>query len=160
MATIETANAKGNAGIALGSTAVGIEILRALGGGGGIADVLGNLTGGSRNTGYADPMAIITALAAMNAIAPRGGCCNEDHTVNRYELGLMQENEAKNAEIAQLKANIYNDQKDLAQQQYMDGRFMDYERRFSEQAVINQRTADSFERVHDDLMYVKSNLEG
>jgi hypothetical protein len=42
----------------------------------------------------------------------------------------------------------------------MDGRFIDFERRFGEQAVINQRTADSFERVHDDLMCVKGDLEG
>lgn len=158
MATIETANAKGNAGIALGSTAVGIEILNALAGGNGLAGILGNLTGNKNTCG--DPMAVLAAMAAMNAAVPHGGCCNEDHTVNRYELGLQQENEAKNAEIALLRANIYNDQKDLEQQRYMDGRFMDFERRLGEQAVINQRTADSFERAHDDLMCVKTNLEG
>ena len=158
MATIETANAKGNAGIALGSTAVGIEILNALTGGNGIAGIIGNLTGNKNTCG--DPMAVLAEMAAMNAAVPHGVCCNEDHTVNRYELGLQQENEAKNAEIALLKANIYNDQKDLEQQRYMDGRFMDFERRLGEQAVINQRTADSFERVHDDIMCVKSNLEG
>ena len=53
MATVETANAKGNAGIALGSTAVGVELLRALSGNGGglqglLSGILGN--GERKNT--------------------------------------------------------------------------------------------------------------
>jgi hypothetical protein len=38
-------------------------------------------------------------------------CCNEDHLVNRYELGLQQEIEAKNARISLLESNIYTDTK-------------------------------------------------
>lgn len=155
MATIEGANAKGNAGIALGSTAVGIELLRALGGGGGLAGLLGNLTGGGTNAGT--EAAMIAALAAMPRV---GGCCNEDHTVNRYELGLEQANAAKDSEIALLKANIYGDQKSLEMYKYIDGELRGIRETLGAQAVINQRTADSFERVHDDLMCVKGDLEG
>lgn len=155
MATIETANAKGNAGIALGSTAVGIELVRALSGnGGGLQGLLGNLFGGSQNASSVD---MLTLMAMINA--GRGACCTEN-PISRSEFALEKENAAKDAEIALLKSNIFGDQKDLEQQRYLDGKLLEYERRFGEQAVINQRTADSFERVHDDLMCIKSNLEG
>ena len=155
MATIETANAKGNAGIALGSTAVGIELLRALSGnGGGLQGLLGGILGNGGNSGTG-----MEALALAALMNNHGTCCVEP-PISRSEFALEKENAAKDAEIALLKANIFGDQKDLEQQKYMDGRFMDFERRFGEQAVINQRTADSFERVHDDLMCVKGDLEG
>ena len=154
MATVETANAKGNAGIALGSTAVGIELVRALSGNGGLQSLLGNLFGGSLNASGVD---MLTLMAMI--IAGRGACCTEN-PISRSEFALEKENAAKDAEIALLKANIFGDQKDLEQQRYLDGKLLEYERRFGEQAVINQRTADGFERVHDDLMCVKSNLEG
>lgn len=154
MATIETANAKGNAGIALGSTAVGIELVRALSGNGGLQGLLGNLFGGSQNASGVDMLAL---MAMINA--GRGACCTEN-PISRSEFALEKENAAKDAEIALLKANIFGDQKDLEQQRYLDGKLLEYERRFGEQAVINQRTADSFERVHDDLMCVKGDLEG
>ena len=155
MATIETANAKGNAGIALGSTAVGIELVRALSGnGGGLQGLLGNLFGGSQNASSVD---MLTLMAMINA--GRGACCTEN-PISRSEFALEKENAAKDAEIALLKSNIFGDQKDLEQQRYLDGKLLEYERRFGEQAVINQRTADSFERVHDDLMGVKGDLEG
>jgi hypothetical protein len=154
MATIETANAKGNAGIALGSTAVGIELVRALSGNGGLQGLLGNLFGGSQNASGVDMLAL---MAMINA--GRGVCCTEN-PISRSEFTLEKENAAKDAEIALLKANIFGDQKDLEQQKYLDGKLLECERRFGEQAVINQRTADSFERVHDDLMCVKGDLEG
>lgn len=154
MATIETANAKGNAGIALGSTAVGIELVRALSGNGGLQGLLGNLFGGSQNASGVDMLALMEMINAG-----RGVCCTEN-PISRSEFALEKENAAKDAEIALLKANIFGDQKDLEQQKYLDGKLLEYERRFGEQAVINQRTADSFERVHDDLMCVKGDLEG
>ena len=69
MATIETANAKGNAGIALGSTAVGIELVRALSGNGGLQGLLGNLFGGNQNASGVD---MLTLMAMINA--GRGAC--------------------------------------------------------------------------------------
>ncbi|MBO7296473.1 MAG: hypothetical protein J6V39_04355, partial [Clostridia bacterium] len=47
-----------------------------------------------------------------------------------------------------------------AMRNYVDGQFREIRDSICGQAVINQRTADSFERVHDDLMCVKTNLEG
>jgi len=158
MATVETANAKGNAGIALGSTAVGVELLRALSGnGGGLQGLLGGILGNGGSGGNTGGNGM-EALALAALLNNRGECCVAP-PISRSEFALEKENAAKDAEIALLKANIFGDQKDLEQQKYMDGKFMEYERRFGEQAVINQRTADSFERVHDDLKCVKGNLE-
>lgn len=154
MATIETANAKGNAGIALGSTAVGIEILRALGGGNGLAGLLGNLTGGGSNTGAEAAM-----LAALMA-KPLGSCCSEDHTVDRYEAAQSARIAELETEVKLRDANTFTMGEMNLMRNYVDGQFREIRDSLCGQAVINQRTADSFERVHDDLMCVKSNLEG
>lgn len=154
MATIETANAKGNAGIALGSTAVGIEILRALGGGNGLAGILGNLTGGGNNAGAEAAM-----LAALMA-KPLGGCCSEDHTVDRYEAAQSARIAELETEVKLRDANTFTMGEMNAMRNYVDGQFREIRDSICGQAVINQRTADSFERVRDDLMCVKTNLEG
>ena len=87
--------------------------------------------------------------------APR---CAEDHCVNRYELGLEQANAAKDSEIALLKANIYGDQKSLELYRYIDGELRGIRETLGAQAVMNQKTADSFEMVHSDLCCVKNEL--
>lgn len=160
MATVETANAKGNAGIALGSTAVGIELLRALSGnGGGLQGLLGGILGNGGNTGGTGMEALALAALAANAVPHGGYCCNEDHPVNRYEAG-------KDARIAELEtevklrdANTFTMGEMNAMRNYVDGQLREIRDSLCGQAVINQRTADSFERVHDDLMCVKGNLE-
>lgn len=80
-----------------------------------------------------------------------GGCCSEDHFVNRYELQLQQSNAAKDSEIALLKANTYNDQKAIELYKYVDGRFQEFERELARQAVVNQKTEDSFALVAKDV---------
>ena len=160
MATIETANAKGNAGIVLGSTAVGIEFLRALSGnGGGLQGLLGGIFGNGGNTGTGMEALAMAALMA-NAAPHDGYCCNEDHHVNRYEAG-------KDARIAELEtevklrdANTFTMGEMNLMRNYVDGQLREIRDSLCGQAVINQKTADSFERVHDDLMCVKGNLEG
>lgn len=82
---------------------------------------------------------------------PAGGCCSEDHYVNRYELQLQQENAAKDSEIALLKANTYNDQKSLELYKYIDGRFREFEAALAAQAVNNQKTADDIQRTNDHI---------
>jgi hypothetical protein len=86
--------------------------------------------------------------------------CSEDHYVNRYESG-------KDARIAELEtevklrdANVYTLGEMNAMRNYVDGQFREIRDSLCGQAVINQKTADSFERVHDDIMCVKGNLEG
>lgn len=88
---------------------------------------------------------------ALSGNGYNGGCCSEDHVVNRYELQLQQENAAKDSEIALLKANTYNDQKNIEMYRYVDGRFQEFERELARQAVINQKTEDSFVLVAKDV---------
>lgn len=77
--------------------------------------------------------------------------CSEDHFINRYELGLEQSNAAKDSEIALLKANTYNDQKSLELYKYFDGEIKALRNELCRQAVINQKTEDSFLLVRSDL---------
>lgn len=83
---------------------------------------------------------------------PAGGCCSEDHYVNRYELELQQKIAEKDSQIALRDANTYNDQKNLELYKYVDGRFREFEQAFAAQAVNNQKTAD-------DVMRVQANLD-
>lgn len=160
MATVETANAKGNAGIALGSTAVGIELLRALSGnGGGLQGLLGGILGNGRNTGGTGMEALALAALAANAVPHGGYCCNEDHNVNRYEAGQAARIAELETEIKLRDANVYTLGQMNDMRNYVDGQFREIRDSLCGQAVINQKTADSFERVHDDLMCVKGNLE-
>lgn len=123
-------NGKGNAGVALG--------------------VVGTVLGG------------LATLANGGAWGWNGGNCNragwnncgecsENSLVTRYELQQEQTIASKDSEIALLKANTYNDQKSLEMYKYVDGRLRDIENRLCEQAVVNQKTADSFALVQQDI---------
>lgn len=90
---------------------------------------------------------------------PAGGCCSEDHYVNRYELELQQKIAEKDSQIALRDANTYNDQKSLEMYKYVDGRFREFEQAFAAQAVNNQKTADDVARVQANLDCCCSRLE-
>lgn len=127
------------AGLTTGIIGTSLGALGVLGAG---ANGIGNLFGRSNQ-----PMIVMDA----NNGYPVGGCCSEDHYVNRYELDLQQQNAAKDSEIALLKANTYNDQKSLELYKYIDGRFQEFERELARQAVVNQKTEDSFALVAKDV---------
>ena len=67
--------------------------------------------------------------------------CSEDHTVNRYELGLQQEVAAKDTKIALLESNIYTDAKisDVYERlnTKFDGKIACLEGAIAQQAVYN-----------------------
>ena len=100
------------------------------------------------------------AAAALGAVAGgmHRGCCSEDHTVNRYELGLQQEIAAKDAQIALRDANTYGDQKMLEMYKYIDGQLKDIRNTLCAQAVHNQKTEDSFTLASQDIASVRSEL--
>ena len=109
-----SSNAKGNTGVALGSVGTGLGVLNAMGGLG----ALGGLFGGC---GY-----------------------NGTNTyVNRYELGLENENAKLRSDIALRDANIYNDQKLLEVYKYFDGKIEGINSRLCEQAVWNATQTSS-----------------
>lgn len=89
-----------------------------------------------------------TSLSAMNVLGNGNGCgilgglfgggCNGVNApVNRYELGLENENAKLRSEIALRDANIYNDQKLLEVYKYFDGKIEGINSKLCEQAVFN-----------------------
>lgn len=166
---IKSINAKANAGMATGITALGIEAAGLLSQNGGLGNLLGNLLGNggsgadtaalisamsARGTAGADAamLAMLPALAAMLAsqVDKRGGC-NEDHLIDRYEA-------SKDARIAQLEtevklrdANTYTDQKLLEMYKYLDAQLKSVTGEICRQAVKNQETADAFQIVRQDI---------
>lgn len=138
---IKNVNAKANAGMATGITALGIEALGLLNGGG-----LGGILGGNRAADNGTMVALGSVLANMS-----GNCCNEDHTVNRYEAAQSARIAELETEVKLRDANIYTDQKSLALYQYIDGQLKDIRGEICRQAVVNQQTADSFRLVEKDL---------
>ena len=103
-------NAKGNTGVALGAVGTGLGALNALGGAGALGGILGG--------GW--------------------GCGNGANAyVNRYEMGLENENAKLRSEIALRDANIYNDQKLLEVYKYFDGKIEGINAKLCEQAVFN-----------------------
>lgn len=107
----------------------------------------------------------IASFLGLNANNLLGGWGNrgcmpsgDDHLVSRYDLAQEQKIAAKDAEIAQLKANTYNDQKTLELYRYVDGRFGAIEARLAEQAVRNQGVTDAFRELAKDID-TKVNLE-
>ena len=106
-------------------------------------------------------------LANLLGINGTAGCrcggnptCSEDMPVNRYELALEQANAAKDAEIALLKANSYNDQKDLELYKFFAGEIKSIREVQAAQAVHNQKTEDSFLLARQDIAAVESRLNG
>lgn len=81
--------------------------------GNGNGSILGNLFGGNRN------------------------CSCADTPVTRYEMAMEQALAYKDSEIMELKANIYNDQKNLELYRYIDGKFAEIQANLAAQAVTN-----------------------
>lgn len=137
------------AGLGLGIAGTSLGVLNALGGLGSLAGVFGG-----RNANSA------IDAAALGAALGNRACCSEDHCVNRYELGLQQENATLKADIALRDANTYNDQKMLEMYKYVDGRLRDVESQIGAQAVKNQATQDSFQVVNERIGCVHRELDG
>lgn len=137
---LKNINNKANAGMATGITALGIEALGLLSGGG-----LGGLLGGNRTVDNGAMVALGSVLGNMN------NGCSEDHCVNRYEAAQSARIAELETEVKLRDANIYTDQKSLAMYQYIDGQLKDIRNELCRQAVVNQRTEDSFKLVECDL---------
>lgn len=146
-------------GLGLGIAGTALGLLNGLGGGaggasgGGLGGILGGILGGNQpQMGLADYAVLTGALGGNH-------CCSEDHGVNRYEAGQASRIAELETEIKLRDANVYTLGQMNDMRNYVDGQFREIRDSLCGQAVINQKTADSFERVHDDLMCVKGNLE-
>ena len=120
----------------------------------------GLITGIIGTTGVAASLAANALGLGNNGCGGHHATCNENMPVNRYELALEQANAAKDAEIALLKANTYNDQKNLEVYRFFDGEVKSIRAELAAQAVINQKTADSFALAAADLAATKRELCG
>ena len=90
-----------------------------------------------------------------------GNCgCSENSVVNRYELGLIQENSSLKSDIALRDANVYQDQKMLEMYKYIDGRLTEVHNVLASQAVMNQSTKDSFQLLQERMDCCKNELCG
>lgn len=90
-----------------------------------------------------------------------GNCragCSEDHLINRYEATQAARISELETEVKLRDSNIYTDQKILEVYKYFDGENKDIRNALAAQAVMNQKTADSFDMVRNDLICVKNEL--
>ena len=94
----------------------------------------------------------------LGGILGNNTVCNEDHMVNRYEATQQARIAQLETEVKLRDSNIYTDQKSLELYKYFDGEIKDIRNVLSAQAVMNQKTADSFEMVRNDLICTKNEL--
>lgn len=101
-----------------------------------------------------------TSLGAMNLLGNgvgllggigRGGCCSEDHLVDRYTLARESRIAELETQVALRDANTFTDQKFIELYKYFDGELRGIRDVLSGQAVQNQKTADSFQMVTERM---------
>jgi hypothetical protein len=105
-----------------------------------------------------------TALAGGNGLLGNllgGNACPDGSNmpVNRYDMGLIRDNMAKDSEIALLKADTYTNQKFSELNDRYNARFTNIESELAKQAVHNQKTEDSFVLAQADLRAVRNELK-
>lgn len=98
-----------------------------------------NTVGAAGGVGWiAEKTGILNGLGLGNGWGNRNGYGNcGDVPVTRYEMGMQQALAYKDSEIMELKANIYNDQKNLELYRYIDGKFAEINANLAAQAVTN-----------------------
>lgn len=124
------------------------------------------VAGAGLGTGIAGlALGVLNAMGGIGALAlgnrgtmPGPGGCSENTPVSRYDLEKQQQLAAKDSEIALLKANTYNDQKDLQLYAYIDAQLKEIRKTLCDQAVRNQRVEDAFALVRQDVECVRSDL--
>ena len=140
MATMESINAKANAGLATGivGTSLGAIAPGALNGNGN--GILGGLFGGNPaqnpaywNNGGADMLAGMALASAWSR--PCG--CESDHNVNRYEAAQSARIAELETEVKLRDANIYTDQKISDVYARLDAKIGCLENQLADQRVYN-----------------------
>ena len=92
--------------------------------------------------------AIGTGLGALNG--GLGGILGN----NGYSKELAE----KDAQIAELRSEKYSDKVGLELYRYIDGKLIEFEKRFGQQDVLNQANKDSFQLVTERLQSVHNEL--
>lgn len=129
-------NAKGNTGVALGAVGTGLGALAAMNNGGGL---LGGLFGG--NNGWNN----------------NGWNCG-GIPVNRYEAEQQATIARLEADIKFRDSTIYSNGLLNDLRNYVDNKLDNVHQQLAAQAVQNQRMADAFEMVRNDMLCCKNEL--
>lgn len=103
---------------------------------------------------------LLGGMMGRGAAAAAEAGCSDNHLVNRYEAGLQARVAELETDKKLLQANTYTDGKSLEMYQYLDNRLRGIESEIADQAVTNQRTADSFALAKADLAAVDARLTG
>lgn len=82
--------------------------------------------------------------------------CHENQPVNRYELGLIQENGSLKQQLALRDSQVYVDQKLVDVVTYFNGKIDVINQAIANQAVQNQKTMDAFELVGEKIACCKN----
>ena len=120
-----------------GTTALGIigTVLGSIGTAAAANGGLGNLLGGNGNGNHN---------------------CHENTPVNRYELGLVQENSALKQQVALRDSQVYVDQKLSDVVAFFNGKIENIHQAIATQAIQNQKTVDAFELVGERITCCKN----
>lgn len=84
-----------------------------------------------------------------------GAYRNEDHLINRYDLGQAQRIAELETQVALRDANNFTDQKDIEMYKFVSGQVQDIRTQLARQAVENQKTTDSFQIVNERMGALK-----
>ena len=97
-----------------------------------------------------------TALGLLNngslgGILGGNNGCSDNHTVNRYELGMQNEITNKDMEIAFLRGRDASKTDDLEMYKYVDGRLRGIEAQICQQAVTNAQITANISCMQNTL---------
>ena len=99
----------------------------------------------------------VSLAAATGILNNLGIGANPTNTpVNRYELGLTQENAQLRQQVALRDSQVYVDQKLQEVTAFFNGRCNAIEAQVAAQAVLNQKTEDAFALVGEKLGCLKN----
>jgi hypothetical protein len=85
-----------------------------------------------------------------------GAKCSEDHYINRYELSLQNEIEAKNSRIALLESNIYVDSKIADIYEKLNTKIGGIEAQICQQNVYNATNTAAISCINNQIATLMS----
>ena len=97
-------------------------------------------------------LGLMAGNGGFNLFGNNANCgCNEDHLVNRYELGQNSEIERLRTELSLRDANIYTDSKILDLYKYVDGKFGCIESELCQQRVYNATNTSAIACINGQI---------
>ena len=97
-------------------------------------------------------LGLMAGNGGFNLFGNNANCgCNEDHLVNRYELGQNSEIERLRTELSLRDANIYTDSKILDLYKYVDGKFGAVEAELCQQRVYNATNTSAIACINGQI---------